>query len=89
MSEKNRIHVPGQIPEEKIQACNIGMTNFPGVIEMTFEPPITRMRLRPREARNLALALLGHADAAEYPATPPVPLQPPIPLQPPTDAPGS
>ncbi len=76
MSDKpgNRIQMPGQPPEETVQACKIGMTNFPGTVEMTFNPPITRMRMRPPEARSLAIALLGHAEAAE---NPPIILVPP------------
>jgi len=34
---------------------------------MMFNPPITRMRLKPREARALAVSMLLHADQAEYP----------------------
>lgn len=75
MSEKNRIHVPGKEPESE-QPVNIKMDDANGFVNLSFDPPIVRMRLRPREARALAVTMLLHADQAEYP-------QPP---QPPTEA---
>jgi hypothetical protein len=66
MSDNNRIHVPGRQPESE-QPVNIQMGHSNGVVEMVFNPPITRMRLKPREARALAVSMLLHADQAEYP----------------------
>jgi len=57
------------------------MTHEDGCVQ--FNPPVVRMRLQPREARTLAIALLSHADLAEHPPTPPAALQLP------SDAPGS
>lgn len=62
----NRIQMPGKPPESE-QPVNISMANAKGVVEMHFNPPITRMRLKPREARALAVSMLLHADQAEYP----------------------
>jgi len=58
--------MPGRQPESE-QPVNIELGNGNGVIEMRFNPPITRMRLKPREARALAVSMLLHADQAEYP----------------------
>jgi hypothetical protein len=44
----------------------LDMTNEPGFVKMTFDPPIMRMRLRPSEARQLAIGLLNHAESAEH-----------------------
>lgn len=66
MSDQNRIQMPGKPPESE-QPVNISMANANGVVEMRFNPPITRMRLKPREARALAVSMLLHADQAEYP----------------------
>jgi hypothetical protein len=66
MSEPNRIHVPGK-PVETEQPLNLSMSHENGFIQMEFNPPIVRMRLRPREARELAIAMLTHAQAAENP----------------------
>lgn len=66
MSDNNRIQMPGRQPESE-QPVNIEMGHGNGVIEMKFNPPITRMRLKPREARALAVSMLLHADQAEYP----------------------
>jgi len=62
----NRIHTLGKPPDSE-QPVNIQMANANGVVEMLFEPPITRMRLKPREARALAISMLIHADQAENP----------------------
>jgi hypothetical protein len=66
MSDHNRIHTPGKPPESD-QPVNIQMTHEAGTVQMVFEPPIARMKLRPREARALAVSMLLHADQAEYP----------------------
>jgi len=66
MSENNRIHMPGQPPNSE-QPVNIQMSHEGGVVHMLFNPPIARMRLKPREARALAISMLLHADQAEYP----------------------
>lgn len=71
MSDKNRIHRPGQPPETE-QPVNMTMAHENGFVQFGFNPPIVRMRLRPREARALAVAMLTHADMAEYPPEPPV-----------------
>ena len=67
MSDNNRIQMPGRQPESE-QPVNIQLGHANGVIEMQFNPPITRMRLKPREARALAVSMLLHADQAEYPS---------------------
>jgi hypothetical protein len=67
MSDNNRIHRPGKPPESE-QPVNIQMSHEGGTVQMMFEPPITRMRMKPREARALAVSMLLHADQAEYPA---------------------
>ena len=67
MSENNRIHRPGQPPESE-QPVNIQMTHENGTVQIMFNPPIARMRLKPREARALAVSMLIHADQAEYPS---------------------
>ena len=66
MSDHNRIQVPGKHPESE-QPVNIQMTHVDGTVQMMFEPPMVRMKLRPREARALAVSMLLHADQAEYP----------------------
>lgn len=66
MSDNNRIQMPGRQPESE-QPVNISMANGNGIVEMIFNPPITRMRLKPRECRALAVSMLIHADQAEYP----------------------
>lgn len=67
MSDNNRIQMPGRQPESE-QPVNIQMTHENGTVQMQFNPPIARMRLKPREARALAVSMLLHADQAEYPA---------------------
>lgn len=66
MSDQNRIQMPGKPPESE-QPVNISMGHEGGNVQMMFNPPITRMRLKPREARALAISMLLHADQAEYP----------------------
>ena len=66
MSDNNRIQLPGKPPESE-QPVNIQMAHADGTVQMTFNPPITRMRLKPREARAIAVTMLLHADQAEYP----------------------
>lgn len=66
MSDNNRIQRPGKPPESE-QPVNIQMAHADGTVQMMFEPPITRMRMKPREARALAVSMLIHADQAEYP----------------------
>lgn len=66
MSDNNRIQMPGKPPESE-QPVNIEMGHGGGMVQMIFNPPITRMRLKPREARALAVSMLLHADQAEYP----------------------
>lgn len=66
----NRIQMPGQGPKDSDQPVKINMGSNNGIVEILFNPSITRMRMKPREARSLAIALLGHADSAENP--PPV-----------------
>lgn len=58
--------MPGRQPESETPV-NIQMTHENGTVQMMFNPPITRMRLKPREARALAVSMLLHADQAEYP----------------------
>ena len=67
MSDNNRIQMPGKQPESE-QPVNIQMAHADGTVQMMFNPPITRMRLKPREARALAVSMLLHADQAEYPS---------------------
>jgi hypothetical protein len=67
MSDNNRIQMPGKQPESE-QPVSIQMTHESGTVQMMFNPPITRMRLKPREARALAISMLLHADQAEYPS---------------------
>jgi len=67
MSDNNRIHLPGRQPESE-QPVKIEMGHANGTVQMMFNPPITRMRLKPREARALAVSMLLHADQAEYPS---------------------
>jgi hypothetical protein len=43
------------------------MTHVNGTVQLMFNPPISRMRMKPREARALAMSMLLHADQAEYP----------------------
>lgn len=59
--------MPGRQPESE-QPVNIQMSHVDGTVRIVFEPPITRMRLKPREARALAISMLLHADQAEYPS---------------------
>lgn len=65
-SDNNRIHVPGKPPESE-QPVKIEMTHVDGAVQIFFDPPIARMRMKPREARALAVSMLIHADQAEYP----------------------
>ena len=67
MSDNNRIQMPGRQPESE-QPVNIQMAHENGTVQMQFNPPIARMRLKPREARALAVSMLLHADQAEYPS---------------------
>ena len=62
----NRIHTPGKPPDSE-QPVNMQMTHVDGFVQMFFEPPITKMRLKPREARAIAVSMLIHADQAENP----------------------
>jgi hypothetical protein len=66
MSDNNRIQMPGRQPDSE-QPVNILMSHEGSTVQMMFNPPITRMRLKPREARALAVSMLLHADQAEYP----------------------
>ena len=66
MPDNNRIHVPGKPPGSE-QPVNIQMSHEGGAVQVMFNPPIVRMRLKPREARELAIQMLLHADQAEYP----------------------
>lgn len=66
MSDNNRIQMPGRQPESE-QPVKIEMGHENGTVQMQFNPPITRMRLKPREARAFAVSMLLHADQAEYP----------------------
>jgi hypothetical protein len=75
MTDRNRIHVPGKQPEPERVPIKLDMFNGEGMVVLTFEPPAVRMKLRPREARALAIGLLHHADAAENPAPPPNPAE--------------
>lgn len=67
MADNNRIQVPGKGPNDTEQPLKIGMANADGLVHMMFDPPCVRLRLKPREARSLAIALWGHADSAENP----------------------
>ena len=62
----NLIQMPGKPPESE-QPLNLSMNHENGCIQMMFDPPVVRMRLKPREARTLAIAMLNHADLAENP----------------------
>jgi hypothetical protein len=64
MSDENRIHTPGRPPDGD-GAVKIGMGHDLGKVTITFDPAIVRVRFRPREARDLAMALLSHAQQAE------------------------
>jgi len=66
MSDNNRIHVPGKPPESE-QPLNLSMGHENGMVQMMFDPPVVRMRMKPREARTLAIAMLNHAELAENP----------------------
>lgn len=77
MSDQNRIQVPGQVPKETEQPLNIGMTQENGCVQMTFDPPVVRLRMKPREARQLAIGMLSYADLAENPPIIVPPPQPP------------
>lgn len=66
MSDNNRIQMPGRQPESE-QPVKIDMTALGGVVQITFDPPIVRARFKPREARELAIAMLQHAELAENP----------------------
>jgi len=59
--------MPGQPPKGDDQPLNLTMTHENGCVQMVFNPPIVRMRLQPREARELAIAMLSHAQLAEMP----------------------
>lgn len=74
----NRIQMPGKPPESD-QPININMTSAGGVVQILFDPPAVRLKFTPRSARLLAVALLGHADAAENP--PPIIENPPPPTE--------
>lgn len=76
----NRIPILGQGGQESEVPLNLVMTHEPGRVMMTFDPPVVRMKLGPREARTLAMGLLQHADLCEYGK--PLPQGPP-PLMPP------
>ena len=69
MSDQNRIVTPGMKPGGD-DAVAIGMTHTDGMVQITFTPAIVRMRMRPREARALAISIMVHADQAEYPQPP-------------------
>lgn|GEM_PF-5133660 len=62
----NRIQTPGNPPESE-QPVKIDMTHLGGIVQILFNPPIVRMRMKPREARALAIAMLQHAEQAENP----------------------
>lgn len=66
MNDRNRIIDPGQLADGG-QPIKMDMANEPGFITMSFSPPVVRMRLRPKEARALALSMLIHAEQAETP----------------------
>lgn len=67
MSENNRIQMPGKPPQETEQSLNLSMAHEGGTVQVMFDPPVVRMRLQPREARSLAVAMLNHAELAENP----------------------
>jgi hypothetical protein len=73
----NRIPIIGQKPGEPDPEVplNLSMTHGEGTVQIMFDPPVVRMRLQPREARTLAIAMLTHAEAAENP--PPIIEMPP------------
>jgi hypothetical protein len=60
------IQMPGK-PIETEQPLNLTMGHEGGCVQMMFDPPVVRMRLKPKEARTLAIAMLNHADLAENP----------------------
>ena len=66
MSDNNRIQMPGKPPESE-QPLNLSMAHENGMVQMMFDPPVVRMRMKPREARTLAIAMLNHAELAENP----------------------
>lgn len=57
-------------PNEKGEQVQMNIRNEPDLIEWTFNPPITKMKLKPHEARTIAIFLLQHAEMAMAPATP-------------------
>lgn len=67
MNDNNRIQIPGQGPKDNEQPVRIDMIHIAGLVQLRFDPPIVRMRLQPHEARSLAIAMLTHAEKAEYP----------------------
>lgn len=67
MNDNNRIQMPGKPPEDSDQKLNLTMGHEDGTVQMMFDPPIVRMRMKPREARELAIAMLQHAELAENP----------------------
>lgn len=66
MSDKI-IQMPGKGPKDTEQPLNLTMSHEGGTVQMMFDPPVVRMRLQPREARTLAVAMLNHAELAENP----------------------
>jgi hypothetical protein len=41
------------------------MSHERGVVKVIFDPAIVRMKMKPREARQFALSMFNHAEAAE------------------------
>jgi len=70
--EPNKIIDPSQPvgPLENIP-LKLDMSHEPGAVKIIFDPAVVRMKLQPKEARQLALSLFNHAEAAEMLAEPP------------------
>lgn len=67
MADNNRIIDLNKKPDDSNVPVKIDMSHKDGVVQILFDPAILRMRLRPREARSLAIAMLTHAELAENP----------------------
>lgn len=67
MSDNNRIIDLNKKPDMPEVPLKLDITHEPGFVKVIFDPAVTRMRMQPRMAREIAISLLIHADKAEYP----------------------
>jgi hypothetical protein len=64
--EPNKIIDPSQpTPLVENAPLKIDMSHERGVVKVIFDPAIVRMKMKPREARQFALSMFNHAEAAE------------------------